>query len=263
MHIDLTDITPAVAKDILARNTHNRPLRDKYVDTLARDMTEGRWVANGETVKVAADGTVLDGQHRLEAAIRANFTLEDVVLVTGLPMSAQATIDIGRGRTAADNLGLNGYKNAAVLAAIARRVWQWEQGNTKFHNSTVPTHTEVAAFVEKNPRVHRSAEIASATRNSFKAVRQAVTGTAHFILMGVDESDAVEFFAQFAHGAGLPEGHPILSLRTRFMNDSATRKANPFQQDVALIFRAWNGVREGREMLRVQHGPNDPMIKPV
>lgn len=263
MHVEVTSITPAQARGILRNNTHNRPLRTKYVDVLARDMAEGRWAVNGETIKISLTGAIIDGQHRLEAAVAAGYTLTDVVLVTGLPQEAQATVDIGRGRTSADNLGLNGHKNAAVLAAVARKAWQWDQGNIRFHNSLTPTHTEIAEFVDANPLLHRSSEIASSTRNTFKAVRQAVTGTAHYILMGISPSDAAEFFAQLAHGAKLEEGHPVLSLRTRFMNDSAMRKANPFAQDVALLFRAWNGLREGRDMLRIQHGPNDPMVLPV
>lgn len=263
MHVQVTDITPATAKGILRGNTHNRPLRDKYVATLARDMTEGRWFSNGETVKVAIDGTVLDGQHRLEAAIQADYTLEDVVLVTGLPMEAQSTIDIGRTRTAADNLGLNGHKNAAVLAAVARRVWQWEQGNLKFNNTVIPTHTEIAAFVTANERIHRSGEIAAHLRSAFRPTKQSVTGTAHFILLGIDADATALFFAQLANGAGLGEGHPVLALRNRFLNDVSLGKKNPFHQDVALIFRAWNAIREDRTLFKVMHTATEPMVQPL
>lgn len=263
MQIELRDITPAEAKAMLEANTHNRPIREKYVSALAREMTEGRWFPNGATYKICSDRRVIDGQHRLAAAVLADHTLVNVILVTDLPMEAQATTDIGKGRTSADNLSLSGYKNAAVLASVARRAWQWDRNNVKFHSSLTPTHTEIAAFVEANHRIHRSAEIASATRSTFKAVRQAVTGTAHFILTDIDQSDSAEFFARLAHGAALSSGHPILALRQRFMNDSAMRKTNPFHQDMALIFRSWNALREDRSLLKVQHGPDDPMIFPV
>lgn len=263
MHIEITDVTPATAKDILRGNTHNRNLRDKYVAILARDMAEGRWFSNGETIKVATDGTVLDGQHRLQAAILADYTMQDVVLVLDLPVEAQATIDIGRGRSAADNLGLSGYKNAAVLASTARRAWQWEHENWKFSNTTSPTHTEIADFAANNPRIQRSAEIASSTYHSFRSSKQSVTGTAHFILLGIDPAATALFFAQFAHGAGLEEGHPVLTLRNRFMNDRALGKKNPFHQDIGLTFRAWNAVREGRTLLKILHTATEPMVMPV
>ena len=87
-------ITPAMAQEWAGLNTRNRPVRYTKVAQFARDMTAGKWMLNGETIKIASDGTILDGQHRLYACIQAEVPFETVV-IRGLPMEAQDTIDTG------------------------------------------------------------------------------------------------------------------------------------------------------------------------
>jgi hypothetical protein len=44
-------ITPALAESYMARNTSNRNVREREVETLTRQMTDGLWVMNGDTIK--------------------------------------------------------------------------------------------------------------------------------------------------------------------------------------------------------------------
>lgn len=263
MKIEVMDITPGLATEWLRQNTRNRPVSTDRAEKYARDMSAGRWISNGETFKRATDGTLLDGQHRLTAIVLSGATLEEAVVISDLAPETQDTMDQGRARTVADVLGINAVKNASIVASIARRGWQWEQANFKFTSHTAPTPAEIRQFVTANPLVHRSAEIAAEMRAAFRVAKPSVVGTTHFILMGVDQDDAAQFFASFAHGAGLEDNHPVLSLRNRFLNDKIMGKRNPFHQDIGLIFRAWNGVREGRTMARILHTAEEPMIQPV
>ena len=82
---------------------------------------------NGETVKIASDGTILDGQHRLYACIQAGVPFETVV-IRGLPPEAQDTIDTGMARKFADQLALRGEVNTPLLAAITRWAMRWLRG---------------------------------------------------------------------------------------------------------------------------------------
>ncbi|MDO0930218.1 hypothetical protein QQY66_00225 [Streptomyces sp. DG2A-72] len=62
LRIGPVDVSPALARHWLTEhNTHNRSLRPRVVAAYARDMHAGRWMDNGETIKFAADGTLLDG----------------------------------------------------------------------------------------------------------------------------------------------------------------------------------------------------------
>lgn len=65
-------VSPATAKRWLAKNTANyRALSADKVSMYARDMKNGEWKNNGETIKFYEDGTLFDGQHRLAGVVKA------------------------------------------------------------------------------------------------------------------------------------------------------------------------------------------------
>lgn len=78
------DVTPELARVWLRANTRNRNTRERAVTEYARDMVAGHWNLNGEAIKFAYDGSLLDGQHRLRAVIEADATVQMLVVV-GLP----------------------------------------------------------------------------------------------------------------------------------------------------------------------------------
>lgn len=112
-------MTPEWAQELLAHNTHNRTLRKNLVDAYARDMQAGRWRYNGETIKINETQVIDDGQHRLLACVKSGCSFE-VLLVTGLPVGTQETMDAGAKRTFADVLRLRGEHNYGALACCGR-----------------------------------------------------------------------------------------------------------------------------------------------
>lgn len=65
-------VSPATAERWLAKNTANyRALSADKVALYARDMKNGDWKNNGETIKFYEDGTLFDGQHRLAGVVKA------------------------------------------------------------------------------------------------------------------------------------------------------------------------------------------------
>lgn len=242
--IDVLTVTPAIAREWLSRNSHNRPIRKKKVDEYTRDMKSGNWRVNGETIKFSADGTLLDGQHRLTAVIAADTPVEFIV-VTGLDASTQATMDAGAKRTTGDAFSLEGEKNAQILAAIVKRAWAWERGDHKFSMNLVPTTTECAKFLAAFPEVRRSAEIAVRVRHQYRYVLPTAVGVAHFLFNQLSQGDAAIFFVRLGDGAELPLGHPILTLRKRLLSDAAAQKKTEDYVQLALLIRAWNAMRAG------------------
>jgi hypothetical protein len=139
----------------------------------------------------------------------------------------------------------------------------WNQGNYKFSNITAPSTGEILDLITLYPGLRRSADIGQRISTSFRAANASVTGVAHHILGLIDPALAPEFFAQLETGAGLEDGHPVLTLRDRLVRDKVTMKRSPFHQSVAFHFRAWNAVREGRPLTRIIHTAEEPMVLPV
>jgi hypothetical protein len=262
LSVQIIKVSPATAEALLKKNTRNRNINQRAVANLARTMANGEWVLNGEAIKIAWDGTVLDGQHRLSAIAQSGTTIETLV-IEGLPNDAQDTMDTGRKRTTADVLAIYGEVNTNVMASVAKRAWMWESGNHKFATFSLPSTPEILAFIERFPSVRRSAEIGVRTNHHYRAAGASVTGTAHHILNQVDPAECAEFFARLANGADLTFEHPILTLRARLQRERDQQKATRFHVGVALYIRAWNAVREGRTLNQLIQPPEASMPMPV
>lgn len=258
----VTTITPTEAASLLKGNENNRNLNDRVVDTLARAMANGEWTLNGEAIKLAQDGTLLDGQHRLSAIVKSGVTIE-ILLITGLPADTQETMDLGRKRTTADAWKIRGEGNVNVLASVARRAWMWEAGNTKFAPHNSPTPGELNAFLAANGSLRRSAEVGTRVNSHFRPASATITGVAHHLFQKLDQGTAAEFFAQLETGAKLDVGHPVLTLRDRLMRDRASMKKPPAYVTLAYYTRAWNAVREGRDLAQIVQTAESLIPKPV
>ena len=255
------DVTPDLARTWLRTNTHNRKLRDRAVADYARDMTAGHWTLNGEAIKFATDGTILDGQHRLHAVIAADLAVQMLVVV-GLDPAAQETMDTGRKRTTGDVMGLRGEANAHTLAAVLRRVWAWRSGDYRFGGSYAATNRECAELLAQHPEIRRSTEIAVRTRNAFPHIPQSSLGVAHHLFSTLALDEATWFFQRIADGAELPLGHPVLALRARVTSERLDSVRMPEARHMAYLIRTWNATREGRALDRLVHPPNSSMPMP-
>ncbi|KNX38064.1 hypothetical protein [Luteipulveratus halotolerans] len=254
----LMTITPAQARDILAeRNTRNRTISPIHVAKLARDMAGGNFLNNGDSIRFATDGTLLDGQHRLAACVKSGATIR-VFVVWNLPAEAQATMDDGRKRAMSDVLQLSGQStHAKTTASILRRTIMLERGSLT-NTSLSPTKQEMQAYLDQHPEVVDAAVVADHTRGA-KGIRCAAStlGLAYYLFAAKSRPMADEFFGALRTGAGLEEGSPILVLRNRLSVDGSTRLATESPEVLAWFIKAWNAWRQGKSMKILRHKAGD------
>lgn len=113
-------IDAALAKDLLAQNTANRPLSQSRKMILARKMATGQWMFTGQAhVIVGWNNVLLNGQHTLAAVIEADAVITTVVVLDVDP-AAFARIDIGWKRTGSNVFAVEGAKHTSALAATIR-----------------------------------------------------------------------------------------------------------------------------------------------
>jgi hypothetical protein len=104
MRFLLETITPARAKKYLLRNVCNRRIRPTWVDKLARQILEGRWVVTHQGIAFDEEGRLLDGQHRLSAIVAANKSVKMWVAYDE-PGEARLVVDSGGARDVLDISG--------------------------------------------------------------------------------------------------------------------------------------------------------------
>lgn len=242
-------VSPEIARRWLGHNTNNRRIRRGLVASYARDMANGNWLLDGAPIRFAADGTLLDGQHRLHAIIESGVALP-LFVVRGLSREAQAVMDIGGKRSTADALRLRGTEgDVKDIAAVAR-------GLLMFTTGTKPTHAEVLRFAEEHIEALDDAAKVGRHIGAQGLRGGSLYGTAFFILSRLDADAAAVFFTRLGSGENLGKGNPILTLRNKFLQGipETARDVSSLRKNLAYIFLAWNAWREGRSLtvLRVK-----------
>lgn len=248
-------ITPEMALEFLSNNTLNRKVRLDHVKELARDITNNHWDLNGETLKIAANGDILDGQHRLQAILIAGKGAW-FVLVSNLPEGSRYTIDSGLRRTPADHLRLQGETSAGNLAPLLSTVWQYINGRN-FSNHNRPTQRDRQALLVQHPELRRSAEIGYRTYLGYRPFNRTAVGVAHFAINQVDSEISPEFFARLEDGASMETGHPIMTLRKRVMADREGNLRFSMPDQIGYVLYTWNHwldyLEAGKKLYRIQY----------
>jgi hypothetical protein len=129
MKTTIKEITPQWAKQILeTRNPHNRRVSERFVDKLARDISNGAFVTTHQGIAFNENGDLLDGQHRLAAVVMANKSIT-LPVTTGIPAAFKLNgssintfelIDGGRSRGTGAMLQMAGYTNGNKVAASVK-----------------------------------------------------------------------------------------------------------------------------------------------
>ena len=247
-NVELVSVTPDLAREWLVSNTHNRSLRQRVVMAYAADMAEGNWQWNGDSVKFAGDGTLLDGQHRLAAIAEADVTVQ-VLVVRGLPNRAQETVDGGNKRSFSDVLHLRGEVNTHTLAAVTRRVTAWETGarRTGTKIKYAPTNAQLLQTLEKYPDL-RSIALTAHTASQRCDIPASIIGLCWWLFDQLSSEDTEFFFGRLADGQGLHKGDPVYELRRTTETSRAIRGQRSETFLTAIVIKAWNAYRDGAQV---------------
>lgn len=256
----IENIDPDRAAELLSGNDHNRSLRPALVRKYARDMRAGNWSQTGDPIRLAADATLLDGQHRLAAIIEARATIP-MVVVRNVEKRAILNIDTGAKRTFADTLKLMGYTNVNHLGSAVRFMVLYEAGLAGT-NAQI-TNSEMLAWLDENPVMVQC--VAEVTNKRGSGVSPETRGsiTALFALRFLcDKHEFEVFYERFKTGAGLEEGSAILALRRYCTNAAIGTKRSPAKVIQAVTIKAWNAWIQGRDVSHLRYSPGGAMPEP-
>ena len=245
MKIETILLTPEKAKELLVTNTNNRPLNQRMVDRLTLEMKEGKWLVNGDTIRVSKTGVLLDGQHRLSAVVKSGITIT-AALVSEIDDAVFHTIDTGDTRDASDVLAIDGYKSAALRAAVLRILDAYDKDSDFFRKSQL-TNLEFLTLAQKHPGLDRSL-VFSKKAESGKLIQPSVICAAHYIFSRIDRESADKFITQVATGEEIKSTDAAFVLRRRLTSNLASKSKLPAIYIFALVIKAWNGFRLGKKV---------------
>jgi hypothetical protein len=111
----------------LSKNTKNRSLSAGRVEQYARDMSQGKWKMTHQGIAFNGNGTLVDGQHRLAAIVKAGKPIK-MMVVEGVEGDANEFIDRGRARSFSDTLKMRGVKYTTQVSAACRTILILDRG---------------------------------------------------------------------------------------------------------------------------------------
>lgn len=236
MITEVRTITPEDAAELLNRNVGNRPPKGGAIKRYAADMRAGRWILNGEAIILRKDGTMLNGQNRLMACIRARTPFTTLV-VSDVSDEAMDTIDIGMGRTLADQLHWRGITtNAPTIAAAVKWMHRYDrmvaEKRKQFAMESIPREEELAYFDKYRALIEGSTAAILPLRRRIPGP-QSIPLFVHFLLSRYKGSDvADDFYNQVAYESA--DDSPAKKLKD-WLLDRGTVMARPSPIMVAAI----------------------------
>lgn len=253
----VVEITPDLAEFMLSQNNENRTVSNPKVEEYARDMKAGRFDGlNGETIKIAKDGSLIDGQHRLKAVIDSATSLWTLV-VFGVNRESRMTVDQGKVRSMADYSQMAGVvskEDAKHFAATANICHAFDNnelrgiysGNKKINHGSVRkgaiTKSELLQYERDNVGGLNEALESVGRKDLHVLGGRSRIAAAYFIIRRFNRNskDIVDgFFQSLISGEGLSGGNPILTLRKRLLEDKTYGHPSHFAT-LQVIIKAWN-----------------------
>lgn len=258
------------AKQMLEKNKLNRPISQRNLDQLISTMKKGNFKFTGESIKISKAGNLLDGQHRLMAAVQTNQPIRSLV-VRGLEEDSFKYMDTGRPRRASDVLGIEGYPNPTRFASVALFVMNFKKN--KFSKmadgakskgvADVITNADISEFVAKNHEsISESLKYGHMPEN--KLVSPTTLAAFHYIFKEKHSATADDFCDKLVTGISLTKSNPIYLLRQSLIGDArATRKMKRLVK-LAIICKTWNAVRNNKIIKNLKWEPvKESFPKPI
>lgn len=245
-HVDET-----LAAKILEGNANNRPLSDAHAKRIARQMTNGLWKINGETVKIGSTGDVLDGQHRLWAIIYSKSRVWMIILF-GLRPEAFATIDtIRKSRSGSDVLAINGLSHHRKATSTALLYLTHYQRGTLLNARAAENRVENSGIEEAyaaHPEMVRA--VAHVSDKLRRFVNPGILGFTYYLVSSHDQELADRLVDTLEDPTSAAVTDPFFKLREAVLVRSDEKRRDPLLM-IALIIKAVNAAHEGKTIERL------------
>jgi hypothetical protein len=210
------EVGPALALGLLALSGGNRAIDERHVERYVRDMQDRAWRLNDQGIGLGADGTLMNGHHRLWAIVRSGVTVW-LLVQPNLDPKARETMDAGRLRSVGDQLDMSDGGNSGRARAAWAAVIEKLEGRTNQPISANRTRAQLSRFA---PSVGWMLE--QGVRRA--PCSKAAVLSAFVYVHAVDPALAERAIVAYRDGANLTKGSALLLLRDGIMRKAWMRE---------------------------------------
>jgi hypothetical protein len=254
-----------LAAEWLKKNTLNRPLSRQTVTQLARAIERGEWKLTHQGIAFDEEGRLVDGQHRLEAVVKAGIAV-DMLVAHGVARTAFTVMDTGRKRTGRDALSLAGEANSTHLAAALRglQLYLSSPDATWSGGSSLVSNDQLLTILEAHPEMREAINRGMALNRATKVTVTAASIGWYVTCRERADIDQTAWFDGLITGAGLTASDPRLVLRNTLLGMAAGkryRRKDDSREHLLYYLKAWNAWVEGRPLKLLRRSPGEKMPK--
>lgn len=270
MKVEWILVTPEMASNWLSKNSKNRPVSKLHVNSYANEMLSGNWKEQtGEAIKITKSNHVADGQHRLQAIIKANISLYFTVF-TNMDDDIISVLDSGKRRNGSDVLSIYGIKNASLVSSIIAASNTLQNGNygSAKGGSTIATrltNNEILEKYQKDPEYWN--EVVLSTKKWYEGCSRILTGStigSFYVVFGlIQNQKAINFLDQLCFGVPV-HSNVINLLRNKIIQDATSNRKMSVSHRTNLIIKAWNYYRIAKDIKSLSYDSDkEGKIRPI
>ena len=246
---------------LMLQNQHElqRGLKESWVNRLAAEMASGNFLLSCDAL-VLVNNVLYNGQHRLQAVIKANTTCQFLVMRTH-DKEIFHVIDAGCKRNVSDVIG---GEHRMCVAAMAMTILSYNQGMTSAYSrgGARLRRSEAIAFCEQ----HREKLVALAKlmHSFYKSNRFLSPSTSGAFAYLANEICGEDFGTTFIKSvyAGDTTNDAAKDLRDKLINNRLSKAKLPNTYLFGLIIKAFNCWMSNQraKVLRLTQGEDYPAI---
>jgi hypothetical protein len=254
-------VTPSLAKEWLSQNTNNRPLNTPHVARLAKKMADGEWLFTHQGIAFDVLGRLVDGQHRLQAIVKAGATVP-MLVTTGVDTHSFEHIDVDANkRSASDLLSIRrpSAKNTHRLTSLAAASMAGLQGSynggprecSEFCDELYDDLAELLNIFAATPNLFTRAASLAVFFNAFRSNDRFPGPKGRHA-----KSDVLRHAQRYASQQWHGESDPMFVLCRRFQNEVVRRNQSGKNLVAGAIYgltvSALRAALEGRALTRIE-----------
>jgi hypothetical protein len=235
-------IDPATARVYLEKIHAGNRADEASVNAYATAMSNDMWLPNAMPILFSPDGTLLDGEKRLRACIKANKPFTSWVK-RGVPADILHTVDQHRRRSYQGVLESRGEKNAGTLIRLIAKLIRIDRGVLGFDNSAIPW-LQMDRVLDENPLIREAVDL------SLRHASIPLQGTARHVLVYMaiasgQRATLKDFLLAMSDLDAYPKDHPAAALGAQLeLYRKAVGKAMDVDEQLALGVIAFEALRK-------------------
>lgn len=253
-------VTPETAKDYLRHNIDNRPVRLLVVGRYAHDLRCDQFPTTHHAIAFNSDGILEDGQHRLNAIIKADKGMW-LLVVRNLPPGTQEFMDRGIKRSASDFVD---GPHKAVRVGAMRVLLALRYLNYEFTPASLSTALNTVTDADVNSAFKVDSglneDLLDLAPGAALASRKCVLSPSGLLVAGIAFPDIAEnAYECLSSGAGMDEGNPLLTVRNYKIRDNYKKTGERGVMTHAAV-RIFETVSKGQTLRKFTlHGVTRPL----